>query len=232
MTNMIGIYTFIPAKITADLHLASCAELWRVLKKFEKLDLVKIDKAKHYIWVKTWWSHNSASQLGSIKFRYATAEQIMCVPSQWHQEFWSVFSKLQKPENLSWFDSHNLSPCSPEQAKERDLRVLDDTELTTHNEIKKTAFRLSLVDATALQKQNIDPEIAQSKPNAAVSPKRIAERNKAFKIMNESGLTPQGLENVFKAFTEANATGRIKNLPAYAISLVAAEKSGQLGQAH
>ncbi len=90
-SNIIGVYSIVPRIAASEMGWDSDSQLVPVLKRLSEAKFIEFDPESSYVWVHTWWDHNSAKMAVATTLRQKTFEQIAQIPSQWQEAFLSDF---------------------------------------------------------------------------------------------------------------------------------------------
>jgi hypothetical protein len=100
-SNIIGIYPIVPRIAAAEMGWTA-DQLLEVVKRLGSFELVDYDEPSGFVWVRTWWDHNSAKMAVASTLREKTYSQIAAIPAAWRADFLADFlMRLPKVENTS-----------------------------------------------------------------------------------------------------------------------------------
>ena len=84
-SNIVGVYQVIPRIAAAEMGWTT-EQLLCVAERLQCKDLIRF-RQDGWVWVKIWWSHNSAAGAFSPKLIKVAKSQILAMPIEWHQEY-------------------------------------------------------------------------------------------------------------------------------------------------
>lgn len=85
-SNIIGVYPIV-ARISAAEMGWTAEQFLPVVQRLGDKGLVLFDEPTSYVWVRTWWQHNSPQMALAPKLRGKTFVQIDAIPSLWRLPF-------------------------------------------------------------------------------------------------------------------------------------------------
>ncbi|MBJ9686763.1 hypothetical protein I5589_06680 [Burkholderia vietnamiensis] len=85
-SNIIGVYPIV-ARISAAEMGWTAEQFLPVVQRLGDKGLVLFDEPTSYVWVRTWWQHNSPQMALAPKLRGKTLVQIDAIPSLWRLPF-------------------------------------------------------------------------------------------------------------------------------------------------
>lgn len=85
-SNIIGVYPIV-ARISAAEMGWTAEQFLPVVQRLGDKGLVSFDEPTSYVWVRTWWQHNSPQMALAPKLRGKTLVQIGAIPSLWRLPF-------------------------------------------------------------------------------------------------------------------------------------------------
>ncbi len=89
-SNIIGVYAIVPRIAAAEMGWTA-DQLLAIVKRLESFGLVDYDSSSNFVWIRTWWDHNSAKMAVASTLREKTYLQIAAVPNSWRTEFLADF---------------------------------------------------------------------------------------------------------------------------------------------
>jgi hypothetical protein len=98
-SNIIGIYPIVPRIAAAEMGWTA-DQLLEVVKRLGSFELVDYDEPSGFVWVRTWWDHNSAKMAVASTLREKTYSQIAAIPAAWRADFLVDFlMRLNRHDN-------------------------------------------------------------------------------------------------------------------------------------
>ncbi|MGU7815322.1 hypothetical protein [Burkholderia sp. AW49-1] len=85
-SNIIGVYPIV-ARISAAEMGWTAEQFLPVVRRLGDKGLVSFDEPTSYVWIRTWWEHNSPQMALAPKLRGRALAQIDAMPSQWWLSF-------------------------------------------------------------------------------------------------------------------------------------------------
>lgn len=86
-SNIIGVYEFVPRIAASEMGWEAESQLLPVLRRLSESRFIELDEEASFIWVRTWWDHNSPTMSVAGTLRQRTFEQIAAIPLQWRERF-------------------------------------------------------------------------------------------------------------------------------------------------
>lgn len=84
-SNIIGAYQIVPRIAASEMGWDTESQLIPVLQRLQEAKFIEYDAESSFIWVKTWWDHNSPVMAMAPKLRQKTLRQIQALPKEWSQ---------------------------------------------------------------------------------------------------------------------------------------------------
>lgn len=82
-----GVFEIKTMVVAAEIGWDCQTQLKPVLHRLVDLGLLEYDEQSHFVWVKIWWEHNVASQVGGDRLIEKTIDEILRMPEQWRLPF-------------------------------------------------------------------------------------------------------------------------------------------------
>lgn len=189
-SNTIGVYSFVPSIMAAELGWDTNSQLWPVLQRLADKDLLAINVQASYLWVKTWWGHNAANGLGATVKTKAVRE-IQVMPADWQLEYIHDLLPrlLSNQDTYKWFKAEltaalpGLSldrlplayPSSTDgQARNTNLQTKSISNSAPASQAAGDAYKLSAKVESQMnglsedQKRTIRHQVARSSANGGI----------------------------------------------------------------
>lgn len=118
-SNTIGVYSFVPSIMAAELGWDTNSQLSPVLTRLVSKGLLAINTEASYIWIKKWWDHNAANGLGAT-IKTKAIREIESMPTEWQLEYIHDLMPrlLSNKETYKWF-REELRAKLPDHFSER-----------------------------------------------------------------------------------------------------------------
>lgn len=85
-SNIIGVYPIV-ARVSAAEMGWTVEQFLPVVRRLGNRELVWFDEQTSFVWVRTWWEHNSPQMALAVKLRGRTLTQIAAIPESWRVQF-------------------------------------------------------------------------------------------------------------------------------------------------
>jgi len=181
-SNIIGVYQVVWRIAAAEMGWTA-DQLLTVITRLKNLGLVEFNK-QGFIWVKTWWKHNSAIGAFSPKLLAKAKKQCDEMPSEWLEGFLDLLDKAGKgrvtigyPYPIDWVTPNTNT----------------NTNTNTNNNDDHDIIGLSFPEATTASKRPKQPVplVSQESIEALILPDQLSVKERELALRH---LGPFSLE--------------------------------------
>ena len=215
-SNIIGVYQVVWRIAAAEMGWTA-DQLLAVITRLKNLGLIEFNK-QGFIWVKTWWKHNSAIGAFSPKLLAKAKKQCDEMPSEWLEDFLDLLDKAGKGRVTIGYP-YPIDRVTPNT----------NTNTNTNNNDDHDIIGLSFPEATTASKrpQQPVPLVSQVSIEALILPKQLSVKERELALRHLGPFSLEIAQQILDELAGRLHSNSVRGSPlSYLWALVVRAKTG------